>query len=44
MKYAVEISSGAMIYVYLPSFVKIGSGIQMLIKGIHRYTDSMVIV
>jgi hypothetical protein len=40
-KYAVEIGSGAMIYI--PSFIKIGSGIQKLIRGIHRHTDSMVI-
>jgi hypothetical protein len=29
MKYAVEMSSGAM--VYIPSFIKIGSGLQTLI-------------
>jgi hypothetical protein len=34
MKYAVEMGSGAMIYI--PSFIKIGSGIQKLIG---RYTD-----
>jgi hypothetical protein len=28
--------SGAMIYV--PSFIKIGSGVQKLIRGIHRHT------
>jgi hypothetical protein len=39
MKYAVEMSSGAIIYI--PSFVKIGSGIRKLIGG--GYTDSMVI-
>jgi hypothetical protein len=39
MKYAVEMGSGAMIYI--PSFIKIGSGIQKLIRGIHRYTDSI---
>jgi hypothetical protein len=33
MKYAVETSSGAMIYI--PSFMKIGSGIQKLIGGTH---------
>jgi hypothetical protein len=38
MKYAVEIGSGAMIYI--PSFVKTGSGFQKLIRGIHRYTDT----
>jgi hypothetical protein len=31
MKYAVEMGSGAMIYI--PSFIKIGSGIQKLIEG-----------
>jgi hypothetical protein len=42
MKYAVEMGSGAMIYI--PSFRKIGSGIQKLIgeEGIYRHTDSMV--
>jgi hypothetical protein len=39
--YAVEMGSGAVIYV--PSFIKIGSGIQQLIWGIHRDTDSNVI-
>jgi hypothetical protein len=34
MKYAVEMGSGAMIYI--PSFIIIGSGIQKLIRGIHR--------
>jgi hypothetical protein len=41
MKYAVEMGSGAMRY--MPSFIKIGSGIQELIGGIQRHTDSMVI-
>jgi hypothetical protein len=35
MKYAVEIGSGAMIHI--PSFIKIGSGIQKLIRG---YTET----
>jgi hypothetical protein len=35
MKYAVEMGSGAMIHI--PSFIKIGSGIQTLIGG---YTDT----
>jgi hypothetical protein len=34
MKYAIEMSSGAMIYI--PSLMKIGSGIQKLVKGLHR--------
>jgi hypothetical protein len=34
MKYAVEMGSGAVIYV--PTFIKIGSSIQKLIGGIHR--------
>jgi hypothetical protein len=39
MKDAVEMGSGAMICI--PSFVKIGSGIQKLMRGIHRHADSM---
>jgi hypothetical protein len=27
--------------IYIPSFIKTGSGIQDLIRGIHRHTDSM---
>jgi hypothetical protein len=34
MKYAVQIGSGAMIYI--PSFIEIGSGIQTFLGG---YTD-----
>jgi hypothetical protein len=37
MKYAVKMGSDAMIYV--PSFMKIGSGIQNLIAGTCRHTD-----
>jgi hypothetical protein len=33
VKHAVEMGSGAMIYSYIPSFIKIGSGIQKLIGG-----------
>jgi hypothetical protein len=33
--------SGAVIYI--PGFIKIGSGILKLIGGIHRHTDSDVI-
>jgi hypothetical protein len=40
MKYAVEMGPGAMIYI--PSFMKIGSGIQKW-KGEHRNTDRMEI-
>jgi hypothetical protein len=36
MKYAVEMGSGAIIYI--PNFIKIGSGIQMLMGG--GYTDT----
>jgi hypothetical protein len=35
--YAVEIGSDAMISSYIPTFIKIGSGIQTLIGG---YTDT----
>jgi hypothetical protein len=41
MKYAVEMGSGAMIYI--PSFIKIGSRIQKLIAGVtgtQRSTDT----
>jgi hypothetical protein len=31
MKYSVEVGSGVMIYEYIPSFIKTGSGIQKLI-------------
>jgi hypothetical protein len=39
MMYAADIVSGAMIHI--PSFIKIGSGIQKSIEGIHRHTDRM---
>jgi hypothetical protein len=35
---AVEMDSGAVIYI--PSFIKIGSGVQKLIGGIHRHTQT----
>jgi hypothetical protein len=38
MKYAVEMGSGAMMYI--PSFIKIGSGIQKLIGRIHGYKNT----
>jgi hypothetical protein len=41
MKYAFEMGSGATIYI--PSFIKIGSGTQKTIEEIHRHTDSMEI-
>jgi hypothetical protein len=41
MKYAVDTGSG--VTIYIPSFTKFGSGIQMLIRGIYRHTDSMEI-
>jgi hypothetical protein len=44
MKYAAERDSGAMIYI--PSFIKIASGIQKSMGGdaqTHRRTDKMVI-
>jgi hypothetical protein len=41
MKYAVEKGSGAMIYI--PSFIKIGSGIQTLMgRGIHRQYNNRI--
>jgi hypothetical protein len=41
MKYADEMGIGTMIYI--PSFIKIGSGTEKLIKGIHRHTVGMVV-
>jgi hypothetical protein len=38
MKYAVEIGSGAMIYI--PSFINTGSGIQKLIQKIYGHRDT----
>jgi hypothetical protein len=37
MKYSVEMGSGAMIYI--PSFIKFGSGILKLMRG---YTDTQI--
>jgi hypothetical protein len=37
MKYATEM--GAVAMMCIPSFIKISSSIQKLIKGIHRHTD-----
>jgi hypothetical protein len=38
MKYAAEI--GASVMIYVPNFVKIGSGVQKLLGGIRKHTDS----
>jgi hypothetical protein len=43
MKYAVDMGSGAMMYVHIRSFIRNVSGIQKLIGGIHRHTDTIVI-
>jgi hypothetical protein len=43
MKYAVEMGSGAMIYI--PSFLEIGSGIQKWIEGVtqtHRQQGDLI--
>jgi hypothetical protein len=40
MKYVDDMGSDGMLY--LPSFVKIGSGIQELKRVIHRHTDIQV--
>jgi hypothetical protein len=42
MKYDAEMGLGAMIYLYIPSFIKIGSGIQKVLRG-NIHTDSTVI-
>jgi hypothetical protein len=41
MEYAVEMGSVAVMNI--PSFMKTGSGIQKLIRGIHSHTDSKVL-
>jgi hypothetical protein len=41
MKYAIGIGLSAMIYI--PSLIKIGSGIPKIMTGINRYRDSTVI-
>jgi hypothetical protein len=41
MKYAIGMDLGGMIYSYIPVFIKIGPGIQKLMWGILRHTDSM---
>jgi hypothetical protein len=40
VNYAIEVSSSAVIY--LPSFIKIGSGIQKLGGGIHRQQGVLI--
>jgi hypothetical protein len=40
MKYAVEMGAGVM--TYIPSFMKIGSGIQKLTGGIHRQHGDII--
>jgi hypothetical protein len=40
MNYTVEMGAGAMIYI--PSFIKISSGIQKLIRGIHRQQGDLI--
>jgi hypothetical protein len=38
MKYILEMSSGVM--TYIPSFIKIGSGIQKFVNGTYRNTNT----
>jgi hypothetical protein len=38
MKYSIEMDPGAMIYI--PSFIKIYSGLQNIVEGIHMYIDT----
>jgi hypothetical protein len=41
MKYAIEMGSGAMIYLYIQSCMKVSSGIQKLMGGgIHTYAHN----
>jgi hypothetical protein len=42
MEYAVVMGSGAMMYTYIPSFIKIGSGIQKLIWATHTQHGDII--
>jgi hypothetical protein len=42
MNYAIEVGSGAMIYI--PNFIKIGSGIRKLLRGIHIQTHRQQVI
>jgi hypothetical protein len=47
MKYSVEMGSGAMIYLYIPNFIKTGSGIQKSRGGntqTHRQHDLISLI
>jgi hypothetical protein len=35
---------GSGVMIYIPNFIKIGSGIQKLIGWIHRHTDSILLL
>jgi hypothetical protein len=40
--YQVHLEMGSGVVIYIPSFIKIGSGVQMIIGGgIYRHRDSM---
>jgi hypothetical protein len=39
MKHAIE--KGSVVMIYITNFIKIGSGIQKLIRGINRHTAKM---
>jgi hypothetical protein len=41
--YGVPVEMGSVAMMYIPSLIKISSGIQKLIGRIHRHTDSMEI-
>jgi hypothetical protein len=41
--YEVTAEMGSVAMIYIPSFIKTGSGIQKSIKGIHRHKNSMEI-
>jgi hypothetical protein len=41
--YEVTVEIGSCAMIHIPGFVKIGSGIQKLIGGIHRRTENVVI-
>jgi hypothetical protein len=43
MEYVVEVGSGAIMYTYIPSFIKTGSGISRLMGWEEGYTENMMI-
>jgi hypothetical protein len=41
--YELRVEMGSVAVIYVPSFIKIGSGIQKLVDGIHKHAERMEI-